>query len=329
MGISISVSARTKDKNSSTRRRSRHEDYDRRGRFERDRRGGRARYDEPQSQSSWPLVLGMTGVLAVGAAGLGYFAWQDANALKPDHLGCYPQEDQAHTAILMESSLPGPDAAQWRDIRTALSDKFLGGSQANERFQIFSTNPDDIGSIPAPVIETCVPPGTQAELEALGAPTQSQAYLKTQKLRVFEDKIADPLAQMQDEDKSNPQKFESPVGQQIQSLSRMPELQAGNGSKSLWVISDLIQNTQGMRFCQEKGHMPRFETFKSGQHYGRIKPRSLEVVDVTVLMLIRADYGPFCTGEDEVRQWWEAYFHDAGAQSIEFIRLRSDATGGQ
>jgi hypothetical protein len=166
-------------------------------------------------------------------------------------------------------------------------------------------------------------------LQGLGAPRVNPAYLATQKQRVFDQVIAPALTAMTDPAPANPQAFESPILEQIQGLSRLPELRNGAARKSLIVVSDLIQSTHEIRACREPGHLPRFENFKSGEHWARVRPESLAGVDVTLLMLIRPEYGPHCSGEDELIRWWESYFEEAGAQSVQITRLRFNVSSGR
>lgn len=303
---------------------------DRRGRGSRrrGRSGARSGRSEPQ-KSSLPLVLSIAGGLILASSGLGYVVWQDLNTLKPDQHACYPQAGQAQTVMFFDSSNPRADVQQGRDIWTFVSDHYFRRAQANERFRMYNTEVDQIGSIPDPVVETCVPASTNADLEALGAPHVNPAYLATQRQRIFDQDIAPTLSAMVDPTPANPQAFESPILEQIQGLSRLPELRRGTGRKSLIVVSDLIQATHEIRACREPGHLPRFERFRDGDHWARVRPESLAGVDVTLLMLIRPEYGPHCTGEDELIRWWESYLEEAGAQSVQITRLRFDVSSGR
>ena len=301
----------------------------RNGNTRRGRRSG-SRTQTPQAKkSSLPFVLAIFMSLLIVACTLGYFVWQDMTALKPDEHACYPQADQAQTVMFVDSSNPRADAQQARDIWTFVSDHYNRRASANERFRIYNTEIDQIGSIPDPAIETCVPASTNAELEALGAPRVNPAYIATQKQRIFDQKIAPALRAMTDPAPAHPQAYESPILEQIEGLSRLPELRDGAGRKSLIVVSDLIQSTHEIRACREPGHLPRFENFKAGEHWARVRPESLAGVDVTLLMLIRPEYGPHCSGEDELIRWWESYFEEAGAQSVQITRLRFDVSGGR
>lgn len=296
------------------------------------RRKGRAesRPGKPQSQkSSLPSVIAIFVGLLLAMSTLGYFVWQDMNALKPDQHTCYPQAGQAQTVMFFDSSNPRADVQQARDIWTFVSDHYARRALANERIRFYNTEVTQIGSIPDPVVETCVPASTNAELEALGAPRVNPAYLASQKQRIFDQEIAPALTAMTDPAPANPQAFESPILEQLQGLSRLPDIQNGTGRKSLIVVSDLIQATHEIRACREPGHLPRFENFKTGEHWARVRPDSLAGVDVTLLMLIRPEYGPHCTGEDELIRWWESYFEEAGAQSVRVTRLRFDVSSGR
>ncbi|EDQ34535.2 hypothetical protein HPDFL43_00020 [Hoeflea phototrophica DFL-43] len=319
MAFSISIGGSASDSRADRRNRN-------------SRHGGRSgsRSGKPKAQkSSLLLVLSIAGGLILASSSLGYLVWQDMNALKPDEHACYPQSDQAQTVMFVDSSNPRADTQQARDIWTFVSDHYFRRAEANERIRLYNTEVDQIGSIPDAVVETCVPASTNSELEALGAPSVNPAYLATQKQRIFDQEIAPALTTITDPAPANPQAFESPILEQLQGLSRLPEFQNGEGRKSLIVVSDLIQSTLEIRACREPGHLPRFENFKGGEHWARVRPASLAGVDVTILMLIRPEYGPHCSGEDELIRWWESYFEEAGAQSVQITRLRFDVSGGR
>lgn len=307
------------------RRRASRSRWDRRDRrYVPGHRGGRGGSGQ---SSSLPIVAGLALACAAVVSGGGYLLYQDAQTLKPDELGCYAQPDQAHTMMLVDSSEPRKDSQQARDVTTFLKRFYDSTALSNERFQIINTEVDNIGSIPDPVVDVCIPPSSNADLERLGAPTTTQVFLDRQKDKVFDDTLAPAIDAMTERNPARPQRFESPILEQIQSLSRLRELQEGAGVKRMIIVSDLIQSTQDIQFCETQGHLPRFERFKTGDQYPRVKPQSLAGVEVTVLMLIRPGYGPFCTGEQELRTWWEDYFQDAGARRVDFVRLRYGVSG--
>lgn len=290
----------------------------------------RSRRKRRKQKKSVSLVLpGLLGSASLAAlAVFGFIAYADINTLKPDEMGCFDLPDQASTTVLVDSSSPHMDKVQGADFIRAIK-RVYDDMHGNEKLQIINTELDQIGSIPNPVISVCAPAKLPVELEAIGASVPTQAFLDRAREQVFETKILPALEAMASESAKKPQSFESPILEQIQSLSRLHELQNGSGSKRLIVVSDLLQNTHEAQFCQSKGHMPRFKAFKDSAYFERVRPQDLSRVDVKILMLIRPGYGAYCKGEDELRAWWSDYFAAANVSQIEFIRLRFDASGGQ
>lgn len=302
---------------------------DRRNRYT--RRTGRcgSRSGKPQSQqSSLPFVLSIAGGLILASSGLGYFVWQDMNTAKADELGCYEQTaPQAHTVALVDSSEPRFDAAQRRDLMTAFGDLFQRDLAFNERFSLIATDASRIGSVPNPVVTRCGPAHSPADLESVGAARASDAFLERQAAQAFEQDIRPHLESVFaiNPPDAQRQRAESPILEQIQSLSRMPAFSRDAGHKRLIVVSDLLQNTGDAQFCHVQGHLPAFETFRTRPYFERVAPRDLGGADVTIYLLIRGILGeppyPYCT-EDELVRFWRAYFDDAGAGSVDVIRLR-------
>lgn len=299
------------------------------GNRKRNSRRRHSRRKRGSSRLSRPLLslIGGLGVAAI-IAGIGYVTVQDMNTAKPDQFGCYAQPGRTNsTTVLVDSSDPGFDAVQSRDLIHALTNIFQHDLAFNEHFSLITTQESRIGSIPAPVVERCATAKSPNDLKEIGAASVTQAFLTRQSEQDFKKYISPVLDDVfsPHPTTANRQSRESPILEQIQNLSRLSNMSNGRHGSNLIVVSDMMQNTPERQFCSTQGHLPSFEKFKQHPQYDRLKPQALTNTDVTVYMLIRASLGhapfAFCT-EDELTRWWRDYFIDAGASSINFIRIR-------
>lgn len=265
---------------------------------------------------------------------VGYFIWDEAKYITADAQGCYPGSPaSAHTVALVDSSEPRFDEAQTRDLLQVFGKLTASGLRFQEQFSLITTEEGSIGSVPQPVLTFCQSASDPEELKAIGATPATSAYLARQ-AESFNEKVYDPAIRQafdSEPDAQRRQKRESPILEQIQSVSRLSDFGDDLRHRRLIIASDLIQSTQEKQFCVTQGHLPSFEKFKATPYYERIKPKSLNGVDVSIYMLIRHGYGeqpfPYCS-EDELRIFWKAYFEDAGAASVDIIRLRTGRHSG-
>ena len=291
------------------------------------RRNGRSRRRGQGSTFPWKALMGGAACLGIVAGG-GYFVMQDLKTAKPDELGCYSQSgNRAYTTSLVDVSEPGFDKVQSRDLIKAFANMFSYDLSFNERFSMVTTAQSKIGSVSDPVVTFCAPAKSPADLERIEAAPATQVFIDRQAEKVFEKRFKPHLEAVFT---TNPadvdrQKNESPILEQIQSVSRMPGFSDSAARRHLIIVSDMLQNTSEAQFCHKQGHLPGFEKFKAKPYYQRVKPASLEGVDVKIYMLIRGSLGTppyaYCT-EDELSGFWHDYFVDAGARSVEIIRLR-------
>ena len=104
-------------------------------------------------------------------------------------------------------------------------------------------------------------------------------------------------------------------------MSRVPDL-TGRPFARLAVISDLIQNSDGVTFCYKQDQrVPAYQKFATSAHWRRLRPSAFTGVEVEVLMLGRDSQKLYCTA-DELEDFWKEYFIKNGAKSVKFIRLR-------
>ncbi|NOR61431.1 MAG: hypothetical protein GQ535_02915 [Rhodobacteraceae bacterium] len=278
-------------------------------------------------KSPFPIkvVLGVTAIIATLSA-VTYYSVKDAGFVKADANGCFPL-DSGHTFALVDSSDPRFDAAQTRDLRTAFDQLYASEMAFNERFTIVTTEESRIGSIPAPAMVFCRSAHTGSELAAVGAASATPAYLAREAVSFFDQEFSPVMADIFDPnpDDAQRQRRESPIMEQVQGVARQASFANSQGQRRLIIVSDMIQSTQEAQFCTKQGHLPSFETFKNSAYFDRVRPASLAGVEVELYMLIRGGYGgtflPYCS-EDELRSFWTDYFVDAGASSVEIIRLR-------
>ena len=219
----------------------------------RSRRGNRRGFSIP-----WLPVLGSVGMAAL-LLGIGYITVNDLTAAKPDELGCYLQSDgSANTTALIDSSEPGFDVVQSRDLIHAFSRIVQNDLSFNERFSMVTTQESRIGTFPPPVIQLCGSAKTSAELEAIGAAGATQAFLKRQAEDQFNTRVAPQLAAVFSINPSDAdrQRRESPILEQIQNVVREYDLSQDKGQQKLILVSDMIQNTSELQFCSTQGHLP-------------------------------------------------------------------------
>lgn len=276
-----------------------------------------------------PALLGMGGVLSVLTVGLGYMGIQTYGKATADAYGCYADAPQRTTFVLVDASEPRFNGEQARSLRSYF-DQLYAGLKFNERLSIYTSEGDQIASVANPRFSVCGPARTPDQLEAINAPGGETGYLRKQRERLYTKVLAPELDALLalNASAARAQNHQSPILEQIADLSRLPAMRPGS---RLIVISDLLQNSDTARFCRRRGDMPHFTVFRKRAIFERIKPNSLEGVDVEVLLLQRYGYGQpgmeFCRDEEELRAFWRDYFIAAGVSSPRFMRIRLGITG--
>jgi len=268
----------------------------------------------------------LIGVSCLAIAIMGFTAYQSFKKSTPEANYCYDGGDPG-TWALVDVSNPIWDSAQQRGLEHYFEILYTKRLQFNEQIQLFVTEMDRASALPKPVFKLCRPPHEPEDLETVDAEAQSQRYIDKVSRRIFQKSYWPVIENVLTETDTNFR--ESPVLEMVQSLS---ELQGMNGEKMnrLAIVGDMIQNADGVHFCAVEGHLPSFEKFKKSEKYVKLKPKSLAGVDVEILFLVRPGYTMVGTGleycsEAELRRFWTALFKDAGAKSITFTRLRTEA----
>lgn len=279
-------------------------------------------------QNNLPKVIALSSAIALGTVGLGYMALQSMGKPTQDHFGCYEGFEQSQTVVLFDVSEPKFNDEQARSLQRYFK-QLYNRLQFNERLSIVTTAEDQVGSIPKPSFQICGQPTQMQELEAIGAETASQGFLAKQKQRLFENILAPALNEIVSPDTESRQRYQSPILEMVAGIRRFHPLNPGD---RLVIVSDLIQNSDTVQFCRTQNDMPPFSIFQKKAVYGRLKPASLEGIDIDVLMIQRFGYGEsdlsFCYSEEEIRRFWRDYFLANGAESPEFIRIRHGAIEG-
>ncbi|MEP2759006.1 MULTISPECIES: hypothetical protein [Alphaproteobacteria] len=270
------------------------------------------------------VAYGFGAFLIAGTAG--YLALSNLGKAQPNAIGCLPDPRQAQTVVFLDASV-GYDQSQTRDLRKIAEDIYWRALHSNERLRLITTEEQQIASVVTPRVDFCRTASDPRDLERLGAASATPAYLAKEAQDAFEnlyepffDEFLNP-----DAGPAHRQVRESPILEQIQSISRLPGFGDGGGNRRLVVISDGIQNTPEAQFCHVRGALPAFDTFATRPYFERVRPHDLSGVKVTFYMAIQHGYGSgqlaYCT-EDELRNFWLRYFEAAGAQSVEIVRLR-------
>lgn len=277
-----------------------------------------------QSRGNNALKLaGLSSALAVAMGGLGYATWQSIGKETADEFGCFASAHQTQTVVLFDASEPRFNEEQGRSLRTYF-DRLYETLGFNEHLSFITSEADQVASIVSPRFHVCGQATRPAQLEEIGAASAQAGYLKKQKYRLYEKIIAPELDTLLSEnpDDSRRQEYQSPIMEMIGDISRMPALKPGD---RLIIISDMIQNSDSARFCRVQNEMPPFHIFKKRPVYARLKPNSLDGIDVEVLMVQRIGYGrdgyEYCSGEEELIAFWRNFFTDNGARA-HFIRIR-------
>lgn len=268
-------------------------------------------------------LLALSGALALCIGGLIFAALQAYDTRTPDKMGCFADLSQPQTVVFVDASEPRWNEEQRRSLRRYFDEQY-NGLTFNERLSVYTTEGDVISDIMPPRFHICGQAKTAPELEAIGAQGGTAGYLQKQRQHLYEKVLAPQLDRLLSltPDDARRQSSQSPILEQVKSLSR--KLKPGS---RLMIISDLIQNSDSVQFCRVHNDMPPFADFKKRQVYlSRLKPQSLEGVEVEILMLQRPGYGQtglgFCRDEEELRDFWRGYFMDNGVSDPRFIRIR-------
>ncbi len=277
-----------------------------------------------------PKIAVLSTALALCVGGLGYATYNAMGQPVADHYACYDDAPQRHSFVLFDASHPRLNKEQGRSIRNYF-DNTYDGLGFNEKLSFVTTEGDVIASPPKARFHICGGARNAQELETIGVKNVSAGFIKRQKERLYNKLYAPQISEMiAPSDAARQQKSQSPIMEMIKGISDMRSF--GQGSR-LIIVSDLLQHSESGKFCVKKNNMPAFSTFRKGVIYQqRLKPQSMDGVEVTVLMVQRSGYGSgflkYCHSEEELSTFWKRYFKDNGAANIHFIRIRNGNTVG-
>lgn len=276
-----------------------------------------------RSRHNIPVLLAYAGVLMLLIGGLSYAAFQAYGKPTADAYGCFDAAPQPHTFTVFDANEPRFNEEQARSLRTYF-DQVYETLDFNERLSFVTSEADQVASVTAPRFHVCGQATAPAQLEAIGAAGAQAGYLKKQEERLYEKLVAPELTALLSLDprEKRRQLYQSPIIEMIGDISPMPELKPGS---RIILVSDLVQNSDSAQFCRTQNDMPRFSVFKQRPVYARLKPKSLEGIEIEVLMIQRLGYGrtglEYCSSEDELIAFWRDFFDDNGA-AARFIRIR-------
>lgn len=266
--------------------------------------------------------IAYTAGIAVGLAVLGYAALTALRQPQMDEVGCYEQDGQKQSVILVDASEPRWNEEQARSIHNHL-DRVWETLAFNERLRVFTTEGDISSSVLKPRFWVCGQATSAEDLRSIGAQTATKSYLAQEKAQLYEQ-IFKPEIQAifkSDPGSERRQNLQSPILESLQDISRhlSPET-------TITVISDMIQNSEVASFCSSQGHMPHFAEFAARPNYQLVKPEDFQGAVVEILFLQRQGYGAgslsHCSGEAEILRFWSDYFMANGASDIRVNRIR-------
>lgn len=278
-----------------------------------------------------PKIIALSAVLAVCTGAMGYAALSTFGQPTPDQYGCFDGVKQRNTIVLFDASEPRLNTEQHRSVRHYF-DELYANLEFNERLSFITTEGDQISSTPKARFHVCGTAKTPDDLDEIGAQSVSSGYLKKQKQRLYDNVYAPQVDAMLSPtpDEVRKQVSQSPMLEMVKNASMMKGFVPGS---RLIVLSDLLQNSDTAQFCIKQNQMPPFRVFRKQETYQqRLMPRSLEGIDVTVLLLQRYGYGhgylKYCKNEEELTAFWREYFTGNGAVNPVFIRIRDGHTAG-
>lgn len=278
-----------------------------------------------------PKLIAYGSILSVCVAGLGYAALKTISLRTPDALGCFDDVRQPQTIVWVDASIPRWNEPQARSLREYF-DQLYERLSFNARLNVYTSEGDQISSVPTPRFSVCGQAKRAEALEAIGAQGGQAGYLAKQRERLYHKVLAPELDALfvLEAQGTRRQLYQSPILEQIAALSRQGKLVPG---ARLIVVSDMLQHSETAQFCRSKNHMPRFAAFEQRRAYQeRLKPENLQGVTVEVLMLQRQGYGRaglrYCRDEEEIKSFWRDYFKANGVETVRFTRIRQGVVAG-
>ncbi len=271
------------------------------------------------------MTLGSFALFGAAWAGMNHIATTE----QMDEHACYERPDQAQSVLLadpsfiydhtksIEGDIHSIGMKAWRDA----------GPNTQISFVTFTLH---VGRSLIPAVFTiCKPPRTAAEQTAIGAPFKEAHLLKAKyeeiealyelELKRFIGHLRDPKEAAQ----------HTPILEVTRSVSKADYF--SNENRTLYWISDGMNNSGEARFCKERGHLPPFSKFQNSSVYRDNRPR-LEGAEVYLYLVEHGSLPQpgmeYCTNA-ELRAFWPAFMYGSGAVDVEIDILATwpGATG--
>ena len=249
--------------------------------------------------------------------GVGYLAYWNIGKVQADEFGCLPNTD-SHTVAWMDYT------SAFREGRhlavKAIFERVYQALAPTERWTLITTEKEHYSSLGEERFTLCAPDHG----------SKNPAYVKRKIKETYDDEVSPVIDEILGDSTfvkqiGNFGKVGIPIIENIQNISLRPDFSPELKRRRLVVISHMIQVSELAEFCFEQGHLPPYERFKTMPKFEPVKPSSLEGVNVSIFMLMLENYGEgslrYCT-EQELRDFWTAYFKDASASSVQFHRIR-------
>jgi hypothetical protein len=220
------------------------------------------------------LLLGLAGIILIGALGGGYWLVKKARPVLDAETNCLKSGPNGIHVILFDRSDPISEQQAQR-IRQAI-DKFKNDAPFGLRFDLYTFQGDTQHAL-QPKLRIC----------ALGKPSEANAWIENPELvrRRYETKFTAVLDQTVAELLRGSQEKNSPIIESIRAaaISSFGPIEAGQIPLRLTMISDMVQNTALSNQFQTE---PNFLQLSRTVMWPTLQPQ-LKGADVDILYLLR------------------------------------------
>lgn len=234
----------------------------------------RGRRSQGLSDGMTGLLLGLAGVILLGALGGGYWLVKSSRPVLDAETNCPKLGPSGIHAILFDRSDPISEQQAQR-IRQAI-DKFKNDAPFGWRFDLYTFQGDTQHTL-QPKLRIC----------ALGKPSEANAWIENPEAvrRRYEAKFTTVLDQTVAELLRGSQEKNSPIIESLRAaaISSFGPIETGQIPLRLTMISDMVQNTTLANQFQTE---PNFQQLVRSQAWPTLQPQ-LKGADVNILYLLR------------------------------------------
>lgn len=271
-------------------------------------------------------ILTATAIFATTVVGGGtYYAISEIGREKLDVAYCYDRDDQYTVTAWIDfshTSNENVSKSQDRDLLNMLKLLF-DGLEVNGKLLVFNSSADLASSLPTPAFEICRPAKTIAEQEAIGGPAEIFTVLQKNSEnaeKLFEKNLAAIIADAKDEEKKA---TSSPIISQLRGISAYRYDAPLN---KIVVFSDAMENSdENGTFCSDEGDLKTFEEYATRSDYPHLRLKDISSVEVDFFMVqfgaLPNNAYPHCESYQELYDFYEGLFLDAGAKEVNFTPL--------